>query len=203
MALELDDIVLETSQLQVALVKMARGVSSKLNITNKPYTFICPEYEEIKKGDWVVCEVKRKTPNKNVEHDFRIGRVEEVLTWTDKEILMFRPNSFIVCKVENTEKFEKRCINITNKKRSLWARYNAYDRNGYGTYVMIFHGSGYVTLYGHLSSSHVSDGQYVKQGDVIATSGNSGGSTGAHLHFEIRTPGYKYANCVNPRPYLP
>ena len=91
MALELDDIVLETSQLQVALVKMARGVSSKLNITNKPYTFICPEYEEIKKGDWVVCEVKRKTPNKN-------------------------------------EKFEKRCINITNKKRSLWARYNAYDR---------------------------------------------------------------------------
>lgn len=128
MALELDDIVLETSQLQVALVKMARGVSSKLNITNKPYTFICPEYEEIKKGDWVVCEVKRKTPSKNVEHDFRIGRVEEVLTWTDKEILMFRPNSFIVCKVENTEKFEKRCINITNKKRSLWARYNAYDR---------------------------------------------------------------------------
>ncbi len=64
--------------------------------------------------------------------------------------------------------------------------YNAYDRNGYGTYIMIFHGSGYVSLYGHLSSSHVYDGQYVKQGQVIATSGNSGASQGAHLHFELR-----------------
>ena len=64
--------------------------------------------------------------------------------------------------------------------------YNAYDRNGYGVYIMVFHGSGYVTLYGHLSKSHVSDRQLVKQGQVIATSGNSGGSTGAHLHFEIR-----------------
>ena len=64
--------------------------------------------------------------------------------------------------------------------------YNAYNPGGYGTYVMLFHGNGYVTLYGHLSSSKVADGQYVSKGQVIATSGNSGGSTGPHLHFEIR-----------------
>ena len=49
------------------------------------------------------------------------------MTWTDKEILTFRPNSFVVCKLEESDKFEKRCININNKKKSLWARYNAVD----------------------------------------------------------------------------
>lgn len=64
--------------------------------------------------------------------------------------------------------------------------YNAYNPGGYGTYVMLFHGNGYVTLYGHLSTSKVADGQTVSKGQVIAISGNSGGSTGPHLHFEIR-----------------
>lgn len=85
--------------------------------------------------------------------------------------------------------------------------YNQYDRNGYGTYIMIFHGSGYVTLYGHLSSSHISNGQYVKQGQVIATSGNSGASQGAHLHFEIRqatSTGEFFSKApLNPLNYLP
>ena len=85
--------------------------------------------------------------------------------------------------------------------------YNAYDRNGYGTYIMIFHGSGYVSLYGHLSSSHVSNGQYVSQGQVIATSGNSGGSTGAHLHFELRqatsVSQFFSKSPLNPLDYLP
>ena len=61
--------------------------------------------------------------------------------------------------------------------------YKAYDSGGYGNYIMIFHGSGYVTLYGHLNSYNISDGQYVSQGQVIAQSGNTGGSTGPHLHF--------------------
>lgn len=85
--------------------------------------------------------------------------------------------------------------------------YNAYDRNGYGVYIMVFHESGYVTLYGHLSKSHVSDGQLVKQGQVIATSGNSGGSTGAHLHFEIRQATsisqFFSKSPLNPLDYLP
>ena len=85
--------------------------------------------------------------------------------------------------------------------------YNAYDKNGYGTYLMIFHGDGYVTLYGHLSSSHVSDGQYVTQGQVIATSGNSGSSTGPHLHFEIRKAtsisSFFSNSALDPLDYLP
>lgn len=64
--------------------------------------------------------------------------------------------------------------------------YNATNPGGYGTYIIIIHNNGYITLYAHLDSSHVYDGQWVEQGETIATSGNSGGSTGPHLHFEIR-----------------
>ncbi len=85
--------------------------------------------------------------------------------------------------------------------------YNAYDRYGYGTYIMVFHGSGYVTLYGHLSASKISNGQYVTQGQVIATSGNSGSSTAPHLHFEIRqassTTEFFSKSPLNPLDYLP
>lgn len=85
--------------------------------------------------------------------------------------------------------------------------YNETNPGGYGTYIMIFHGDGYATLYGHLNSSHIRNGQYVSQGQVIATSGNSGGSTGAHLHFEIRhstsISNFFGNNWLNPLDYLP
>lgn len=57
---------------------------------------------------------------------------------------------------------------------------------GYGSYVVIQHGNGSQTLYAHASNVIVSVGQHVTQGQVIAYSGNSGRSTGPHLHFEIR-----------------
>lgn len=85
--------------------------------------------------------------------------------------------------------------------------YNAYDRYGYGTYIMVFHGSGYVSLYGHLSASRVSNGQLVSQGQVIATSGNSGSSTAPHLHFELRQAStvteFFSKSPLNPLNYLP
>lgn len=63
------------------------------------------------------------------------------------------------------------------------------DGGGYGNYVVIDHGNGYVTLYAHCSSLAVSSGQYVSQGDVIAYVGSTGNSTGPHLHFEIQVDG--------------
>jgi murein DD-endopeptidase MepM/ murein hydrolase activator NlpD len=71
--------------------------------------------------------------------------------------------------------------------------------SGYGYHLVIDHGDGMVTLYGHCSKVYVRSGQTVKQGDVIAAVGSTGRSTGNHLHFEIRVNG----KAVNPRNYLP
>jgi murein DD-endopeptidase MepM/ murein hydrolase activator NlpD len=70
---------------------------------------------------------------------------------------------------------------------------------GYGNYVIITHGNGYSTLYGHLSAINVSVNQHVQQGQRIGAEGSTGFSTGPHLHFEIRLNG----QYQNPLVYLP
>lgn len=63
------------------------------------------------------------------------------------------------------------------------------DGGGYGNYVMIDHGNGYMTVYAHACAVACSTGDYVNQGDVIAYCGSTGNSTGPHLHFEVRVDG--------------
>lgn len=73
-----------------------------------------------------------------------------------------------------------------------------YNSGGYGNLVIISHGNGVETYYGHCSKLYVSVGQTVSAGDTIAAVGSTGNSTGNHLHFEIRIDG----NQVNPQNYL-
>ncbi len=68
----------------------------------------------------------------------------------------------------------------------------------YGTYVLVQHDASTLTAYGHLALAFVRDGDLVRQGDIIAQSGNSGRSSAPHLHFEIRRNGVE----VDPRTYL-
>ena len=70
---------------------------------------------------------------------------------------------------------------------------------GYGYAVMIEHDQGYTTLYGHLNEYVVQTGQYVKESQVIAYMGNTGNSTGPHLHFEV----WKNGVPINPYSVLP
>ena len=78
---------------------------------------------------------------------------------------------------------------------------------GYGNYVVIDHGGGLTTLYAHMSVVKVSPGDTVSQGTVIGVTGNTGASTGPHLHYEVRTTTIVNGKSVtvyqNPLNYLP
>lgn len=79
----------------------------------------------------------------------------------------------------------------------------ARSMGGFGNVIMISHyigGQSYTTVSAHLSSISVSAGQVVSKGQVIGATGNTGNSTGPHLHFEVHIGGY--GNPVNPLPYL-
>lgn len=70
---------------------------------------------------------------------------------------------------------------------------------GYGNHIIVDHGNGFVTLYAHLNSIYVSAGESVTRGQQIGSLGNTGNSTGPHLHLEIRYQGVPR----NPLSYLP
>jgi murein DD-endopeptidase MepM/ murein hydrolase activator NlpD len=72
-----------------------------------------------------------------------------------------------------------------------------YDTSN-GNFVMLSHHGGYRTLYLHLSSIGVKEGQYVDQGQIIARAGNTGHSTGSHVHFSVS----QYGTYINPRSVL-
>lgn len=76
--------------------------------------------------------------------------------------------------------------------------FSGYNSGGYGNLVIIDHGNGIKTYYGHCSKICVKQGQTVKAGDLIAKVGSTGNSTGNHCHFEIRVNGTQ----INPEKYV-
>ena len=79
-----------------------------------------------------------------------------------------------------------------------FAGYTGSRMRGYGNAVILDHGDGITTLYGHLAAIRVQSGETVPAGGVIGTVGRSGNATTRHLHFELRVDG----EAVDPVPYL-
>ncbi len=80
-------------------------------------------------------------------------------------------------------------VQIGDSIRSAWdgqVRIVGWDPHGYGYYVVVRHTNGLETIYGHLSSPLVDEYQLVDAGEVLGLGGNTGRSTGSHLHWEIR-----------------
>ncbi len=80
-------------------------------------------------------------------------------------------------------------VQIGDSIRAAWdgqVRIVGWDPHGYGYYVVLRHDNGLETIYGHFSSPLVDEYQKVSAGEVIGLGGNTGRSTGSHLHFEIR-----------------
>jgi murein DD-endopeptidase MepM/ murein hydrolase activator NlpD len=74
----------------------------------------------------------------------------------------------------------------------------AAARSGYGNVVVIYHGNGLTTRYGHLSQIGVETGQRIRRGDEIGKVGSTGRSTGPHCHYEVRQNGVPH----DPMPYI-
>ena len=121
-------------------------------------------------------------------------------------------NKTVTSTVKNRWGRKHKGIDIAARYENVYATASGYaytreNPGGYGHYIIVIHGNNYISLYGHLNSYKVSSGQFVKQGQVIAQSGNSGGSTGAHLHFELRRASsisnFFNVSPLDPLEYLP
>ena len=88
-------------------------------------------------------------------------------------------------------------VQVGDSLRSSWdgqVRIVGWDPRGYGYYVLIRHDNGLETIYGHLSRPLVEENERIYAGEVLGLGGNTGRSTGSHLHYEIRYLG----NAINP-----
>lgn len=156
------------------IVEIASAIqTAKLELTKK-----VEEQEKIKSStlDGIYFAVKPVTGNITS----RFGANESIRDHTHKGMDIAAPNG-------------------TNIKASAdgTITYSGW-MSGYGNLIIISHGNGIQTYYGHCSKLYASVGKVVKAGDVIAAVGSTGNSTGNHLHFEIRKNGSQ----INPQKYL-
>jgi murein DD-endopeptidase MepM/ murein hydrolase activator NlpD len=75
---------------------------------------------------------------------------------------------------------------------------SSYEKRGLGNYVILRHGNGYKTVFGHMSKRLVKKGDKIRRGQTVGLMGNTGRSTGPHLHYEVRYKG----KSINPKKYL-
>ena len=153
-------------------------LESKVEVASSVQTKLEEEYEKIESSTFNGIYFSVKPVTGNITS--RFGAVESIRDHTHMGMDIAAPNGTpIKAAADGTIKF------------AGWM-------SGYGNLVIISHGNGVETYYGHCSKLYVSKGEEVVAGDTIAEVGSTGNSTGNHLHFEIRKDGTQ----VNPQKYL-
>lgn len=156
------------------------------------------------------------TPNENLNLDKRLDKIT-LSAEEQKEVFSVIPNGQVVTHNGVSSPFGWR-VNPIKKKKEFHpgidlrcktgtavrapsngvVEFASYHRYGYGNLVILDHSYGFQTRYAHLSKFNVKAGQFVKKGDIIAYTGNTGLSTGPHLHYEVRFIG----RLLNPKYFL-
>ncbi len=179
---KIDEYQKEMDQAEAEMKRLAAAAAANKNPTavfNGQLKFPCPNYSRISSYFGV-----RSSPGGGVG-----SRNHKGLDLAGSHgISIIAADSGTVIKVSNT------CSHDYPKTVST----KCSCGGGYGNYLMIDHGNGLVTLYGHCATINVSNGQKVSAGQTIATVGSTGYSTGNHLHFGVLLNG----TYVNPLPYI-
>ena len=155
--------------------------------------------------DGIISSIKRENFMKmrrelfDEEEDYLGGMKEEFLYPTLGRADFFRPVPGIITshfgwrpKFQRMHHGVDLSLNVGDTVRTAISGtvvHISYDADGYGHYVVVSHPDGMETVYGHLSYALVSQGQFVYAGQPLAIGGNTGNSTGPHLHFETRMGG--------------
>lgn len=164
--------------MQEIYTKNLEELEGKVEVASNVQTKLEEEYKEIEASTFNGIYFSVKPVTGNITS--RFGAVESVRDHTHMGMDIAAPNGTpIKAAADGTIKF------------AGWM-------SGYGNLVIISHGNGVETYYGHCSKLYVSKGDEVVAGDTIAAVGSTGNSTGNHLHFEIRKDGAQ----VNPQKYL-
>jgi len=161
------------------------------------------QYEAAKKAEEEARAAAQQAANSG-NYDIPANFVGGQFLWPSATTIITSPYGYRIHPVTGKQRFHSGVDIGASYGTNIFAAnsgtvvVSGYNSGGYGNYVVINHGGGYSTLYAHCSSLLVSAGQQVSQGQVIATCGSTGMSTGPHIHFEIQLNG----QTTNPLQYF-
>lgn len=187
----------DTKQQQVAAKEQKKGLMARLTQEQRK---IEKEYEELEEQSYKITQQIQSAQGKTKSTPYSGGAMAwpspNYYTVTSPFGMRFHP----ILKVNkmHTGIDINTPLGATIVAASDGKVINSSYISGYGNTVIIDHGGGISTLYGHNSSLIVSNGQNVKKGQTIAKAGSTGNSTGPHCHFEVRVNGVP----ANPMSYL-
>lgn len=206
---ELNNLIIENNDSNYELTQQLEAKENK-------FIVISQRIEDVESvlGLQDISEEDTLLSEKTLEQRLDVAAIDSAVRAT-----MFRliPNDTPIDFIRNSSSFGKRTNPISGKRQrhlgqdltckrgtEIYAPADGVvelarpSKKGYGNLLKVQHSFGFMTMYAHLQKFKVRSGQFVKKGDLIATCGNTGNSTGPHLHYEVRFLG----RVLNPQSFI-